>query len=264
MTLLEHHQPGSDDGPPVPKPGHCPTCRCDASSPAESYRDDPRWRLAQAEACRRPPWVDFHTAQRFRRHGMLRAQEIEFLYGMGISGMSPPSVPAGRWRSGAFRWLELTDQPDEIPWDPDWHEDLWSRITFYQLLMHLGVCETPQEAVKLLVEARRQFAEESARHLRKNWNERSRLGAQRYLARLKRAVMEAGGPCTYCNAPNPRTVDHIVPTTRGGKDHPRNLAICCLPCNSSKGDRTPEEWRAARLGEGLSSPPLPSGLKEAS
>src|SRR5258708_29402530 len=48
------------------------------------------------------------------------------------------------------------------------------------------------------------------------------------------AVMAAGGLCTYCGVPNPRSVDHIVPTSRGGIDHPSNLTIACLPCNSEK------------------------------
>lgn len=244
--------------PPDAKTNHCPTCTCHVGSPAHNYRDDPRWRLAQAEASRRLPWVDFYTAQDFRRHGLHRAQELELLHEMGISHLSPPSVPPGRWRSEAFGWLEIVDEPAESPWDPTWHEDLWSRITLYQFLMYLGVCATPGEAVKFVAETRRKLAEEANRRLRANWGERARVGAQRYLTRLKRAVMEAGGPCTYCGAQDPRTVDHITPVARGGKDHPRNLTIACLSCNSAKCDRTPDEWRVARLAKGRCWPPAPS------
>lgn len=250
--------------PPSAKTDHCPTCTCHMDSSAHSYRDDPRWRLAQAEASRRLPWVDFRAAQDFRRHGLLRAQDLELLHEMGISYMSPPSVPPGKWRSEAFGWLEIVDEPIESPWDPAWHEDLWSRITLYQFLMYLGVCATPGEAVQLVAETRRKLTEEANRRLRVNWGERTRLGAQRYLTRLKRAVMDAGGPCTYCDAPDPRTVDHIVPTSRGGKDHPGNLTIACGSCNGEKGSRTPVEWQAARRAQGLGWPPLPSSaLKEA-
>lgn len=42
------------------------------------------------------------------------------------------------------------------------------------------------------------------------------------------------------------TVDHILPRTRGGKDEPANWAVCCLPCNMAKGNKTAEEFRALR------------------
>ena len=36
------------------------------------------------------------------------------------------------------------------------------------------------------------------------------------------------------------TVDHIVPQSRGGSDHPDNLQLLCGACNSKKGERTME------------------------
>ncbi len=33
------------------------------------------------------------------------------------------------------------------------------------------------------------------------------------------------------------TVDHLVPQSRGGTDHPDNLQLLCGACNSTKGDR---------------------------
>ncbi len=39
------------------------------------------------------------------------------------------------------------------------------------------------------------------------------------------------------------TLDHIVPTTRGGSDRDDNVVPSCMPCNSSKNDRIwPDEW----------------------
>lgn len=32
-------------------------------------------------------------------------------------------------------------------------------------------------------------------------------------------------------------VDHIVPRSKGGTDHPSNLAAICIGCNSRKKDR---------------------------
>ncbi len=37
------------------------------------------------------------------------------------------------------------------------------------------------------------------------------------------------------------TVDHVRPRSRGGSDDPENLVTACRPCNTQKGDRTPEE-----------------------
>lgn len=47
--------------------------------------------------------------------------------------------------------------------------------------------------------------------------------------------------CAYCPG-QPTTVDHVVPLIRGGTNWEGNLAPCCRPCNSSKGDRLLVEW----------------------
>ena len=43
------------------------------------------------------------------------------------------------------------------------------------------------------------------------------------------------------------TLDHIMPKSRGGATHPRNLVTACFPCNRDKKDRTPEEARMPLL-----------------
>ena len=61
---------------------------------------------------------------------------------------------------------------------------------------------------------------------------------------LRRLVLERDNwTCAYCGR-DARTVDHVNPYSRGGTDDPDNLVAACKPCNSSKRDRTPEEWRA--------------------
>lgn len=59
---------------------------------------------------------------------------------------------------------------------------------------------------------------------------------------LERWVAE-GRRCSYCSRPAD-TVDHVVPLQRGGTNAEVNLVPCCRPCNSSKGVRLLEEWRA--------------------
>lgn len=51
--------------------------------------------------------------------------------------------------------------------------------------------------------------------------------------------------CYYCQKFVPtedRTCDHVIPLTKFGPHHPDNLVMACGSCNSSKGDRTPDEW----------------------
>lgn len=37
-------------------------------------------------------------------------------------------------------------------------------------------------------------------------------------------------------------VDHRIPLSRGGSNHPENLCISCHSCNESKGGKLPHEW----------------------
>ena len=42
-------------------------------------------------------------------------------------------------------------------------------------------------------------------------------------------------------------VDHILPKSRGGTDHPDNLQLLCSGCNRSKGNKTMAEWKATQM-----------------
>jgi 5-methylcytosine-specific restriction endonuclease McrA len=51
--------------------------------------------------------------------------------------------------------------------------------------------------------------------------------------------------CHYCNKPIPperRTADHIIPLSKGGLHHPDNMVMSCGSCNSSKSNRSVEEF----------------------
>lgn len=50
-----------------------------------------------------------------------------------------------------------------------------------------------------------------------------------------------GDACRYCGSSDELTIDHVIPRSRGGTDHEHNLVVCCRPCNSRKGGRTPEQ-----------------------
>lgn len=48
--------------------------------------------------------------------------------------------------------------------------------------------------------------------------------------------------CAYCGATDRITQDHVIPLSQGGTDSIENVVPACRSCNSSKGDKTPEEW----------------------
>ncbi len=86
----------------------------------------------------------------------------------------------------------------------------------------------------------------------------------------RRAVFARdAGACQYCGRPA-ENLDHVLPRSRGGTHTWENVVAACRPCNTRKGDRTPEEAgmdlasvpRAPRkngwLVIGLAAPPEPS------
>lgn len=70
---------------------------------------------------------------------------------------------------------------------------------------------------------------------------------------LRQQILDAN--CAYCGGLWPTEVDHVIPHSRGGSDDITNLAPACGPCNASKLDFTPDEWRAWLESEGLPWPP---------
>jgi 5-methylcytosine-specific restriction endonuclease McrA len=54
------------------------------------------------------------------------------------------------------------------------------------------------------------------------------------------------GLCVYCGQVG-RTVDHVLPVSRGGGSEWTNTVASCGPCNQRKADRTPSEARMLLL-----------------
>jgi 5-methylcytosine-specific restriction endonuclease McrA len=58
----------------------------------------------------------------------------------------------------------------------------------------------------------------------------------------KRNVMIRDGfKCGYCSTPSDLTIDHIIPTSKGGKTTFENCITACHPCNHKKRDKSPRE-----------------------
>ena len=70
-----------------------------------------------------------------------------------------------------------------------------------------------------------------------------------YRTHRHRLYGEQEGVCAGCETHFPfrvMDVDHMLPRSKGGTDHPDNLQLLCSGCNRSKGGRTMAEWRAAQ------------------
>ncbi len=44
-------------------------------------------------------------------------------------------------------------------------------------------------------------------------------------------------PCWICRDRPGTTIDHVIPKSKGGKNHHDNIRMACLACNETKGDK---------------------------
>jgi 5-methylcytosine-specific restriction endonuclease McrA len=47
--------------------------------------------------------------------------------------------------------------------------------------------------------------------------------------------------CQYCGTRKELTLDHVIPSSKGGQHTWANLVTACKRCNAKKGDNTPDE-----------------------
>lgn len=84
---------------------------------------------------------------------------------------------------------------------------------------------------------------------RNDWHRRrARLegnGGSFTVQELKHMRLTQGGCCAYCQRfHGPRlTIDHVIPLDQVGPHIIANIVFACGICNSSKGNRTPEQWK---------------------
>jgi 5-methylcytosine-specific restriction endonuclease McrA len=61
----------------------------------------------------------------------------------------------------------------------------------------------------------------------------------RPMLRHKERMLKADPFCVWCHARLSyvtATVDHLLPRSKGGTNEPRNLALACVRCNSTRGN----------------------------
>lgn len=83
-----------------------------------------------------------------------------------------------------------------------------------------------------------------------------RMGAEGSHTLEEWKKISESGLCSYCGKPCKPTRDHFIPIARGGRNDIYNIVPACLPCNTSKGTKNPEEvaqWLADRTIEQIRS-----------
>ena len=61
--------------------------------------------------------------------------------------------------------------------------------------------------------------------------------------RFRKDIFSAWGhKCAYCEKPDPRTLDHVIPKSKGGLTVRANLIPSCGDCNLSKSNESWDIW----------------------
>lgn len=71
-----------------------------------------------------------------------------------------------------------------------------------------------------------------------------RVPRQRVRLNRRNLFARDGGKCQYCGKTFPTSelsIDHVVPSCRGGETTWENVVCACVKCNVRKGGRTPEQ-----------------------
>lgn len=111
-------------------------------------------------------------------------------------------------------------------------------------------------------ELRRQWRTNNVDLAREQWRNdsmrrRAALRSVEYdpLVSIEALILRDGSTCAYCGTAvstggewdTKASVDHVVPVSCGGPHTFDNTVVACLPCNTSKNSRTPEEWASGAL-----------------
>jgi 5-methylcytosine-specific restriction endonuclease McrA len=68
-----------------------------------------------------------------------------------------------------------------------------------------------------------------------------RVPYKKIMLTRKNVMRRDGSQCQYCGSRDRLTIDHVRPKSRGGRETWDNLVTACVPCNNTKGNKTPDE-----------------------
>jgi len=97
-------------------------------------------------------------------------------------------------------------------------------------------------ADKMIRSAREAFEMPKIIRLRKYVNVAKKAALLRYSRR--NILIRDNHECQYCGKKcegKDATLDHVLPSSRGGKSTWTNIVLACTKCNNKKDDRTPRE-----------------------
>ncbi len=128
--------------------------------------------------------------------------------------------------------------------DPQWHQADLARKREAQRRRRR---QNPQKYIDYQTEYRKKHPEklrEDARCWSANRRARSRSTDGKYTTKdVKAQLKSQNGKCWWCGKKVKKyDVDHLVPLSRGGTNHPNNIVIACPHCNRSRHNKLPHEW----------------------
>ncbi len=100
-----------------------------------------------------------------------------------------------------------------------------------------------KEKRKIAKDKWRDKNKELTNHYAKQYSYRKKCAIGKHsLIEYKEKMKLFSGMCAYCKIRKANTKDHIIPLSKGGSDYIHNIVPACVSCNSSKRDKTLEEW----------------------
>lgn len=138
------------------------------------------------------------------------------------------------------------------------NRDLRDRLFQHRCAIEFGQQPDLPTAVRAAARERANEHMLAVAEVRRTWLRKQAVrDAGEKMFRINRAAILAGSPpCTYCGSPHAPAADHIIPCSQGGTHRRANLTPACTACNTEKGGKTPDQWRAYRESKGRLWPPI--------
>jgi 5-methylcytosine-specific restriction endonuclease McrA len=126
------------------------------------------------------------------------------------------------------------------------------RVLFHALIEHAKQHGMPRSAHPAAVQWRRRYSEDAsfrhyevARNATRRARRRGAIVDPSLTVRSVASMLSRTESCVYCRgamADDARSVEHVIPLSRGGHHSRENVVVACVRCNLSKRDRMPLEW----------------------
>lgn len=113
------------------------------------------------------------------------------------------------------------------------------------LVRHCKACVSAYDAVYRAENTLRRAVNNANHKARMKYSDDNQLNFDGVEAKFK----EMGDVCVFCGTDKKVGLDHDIPFAQGGLNVLNNVQPCCLSCNSSKNDKTSDEYREILKGD---------------